>query len=103
MGGSSPDGRRNARWRVRAAGRRRNRGAAGRGDPTRRTRRLGGRPHRLGAASSTRDLVWSGRYGRPMSDPVLAPDLPICDAHHHLWLTRDTTAPYTLDDLRADT
>ena len=33
---------------------------AGRVDPTRRTRRLGGRPHGPGAASSTCDLVRSG-------------------------------------------
>ena len=42
-------------------------------------------------------------YGRPMSEAVLEPDLPICDAHHHLWLARGNAAPYTLDDLRADT
>ena len=38
-----------------------------------------------------------------MSEAVLEPDLPICDAHHHLWLARGNTAPYTLDDLRSDT
>src|SRR5690242_10780205 len=43
------------------------------------------------------------RYGRAMTEVVLEPDLPICDAHHHLWLARGTAAPYTLDDLRADT
>jgi len=37
-------------------------------------------------------------------EPILEPDLPICDAHHHLWLNRGHTGfPYTLDDLRADT
>ena len=38
-----------------------------------------------------------------MSEAVLEPDLPICDAHHHLWLERPPAAPYALDDLRADT
>jgi predicted TIM-barrel fold metal-dependent hydrolase len=38
-----------------------------------------------------------------MSEAVLEPDLPICDAHHHLWLARANTAPYTLDELWADT
>ncbi len=37
-----------------------------------------------------------------MTEAVLQPDLPICDAHHHLWLARGTAAPYTLDELRAD-
>jgi L-fuconolactonase len=42
-----------------------------------------------------------------MSDePILEPDLPICDAHHHLWPDAGHLAggrPYLLDDLRADT
>jgi L-fuconolactonase len=38
-----------------------------------------------------------------MSEVVIDPDLPICDAHHHLWLARGSAAPYTLEDLRADT
>ena len=38
-----------------------------------------------------------------MSEAVLEPELPICDAHHHLWLARGAAAPYTLDDLRGDT
>jgi predicted TIM-barrel fold metal-dependent hydrolase len=38
-----------------------------------------------------------------MSEVVLEPGLPICDAHHHLWLARGTAAPYTIDELRADT
>ena len=38
-----------------------------------------------------------------MSEAVLEPDLPILDAHHHLWLARGAAAPYTIDDLRADT
>jgi L-fuconolactonase len=36
-------------------------------------------------------------------ETVLDPDLPICDAHHHLWLARGSAAPYALDELRADT
>lgn len=41
--------------------------------------------------------------GRP-PEPILEPDLPICDAHHHLWRGRGHTGfPYLLDDLRADT
>ena len=38
-----------------------------------------------------------------MSEAVLEPGLPICDAHHHLWLARGSAPPYALDDLRADT
>ena len=38
-----------------------------------------------------------------MSEAVLDPELPILDAHHHLWLARGTAAPYAIDDLRADT
>lgn len=38
------------------------------------------------------------------SEAILEPHLPICDAHHHLWLDRGHTGyPYVLDDLRADT
>ena len=38
------------------------------------------------------------------SEAILEPELPICDAHHHLWLdTGHTGYPYTVDDLRADT
>ena len=41
--------------------------------------------------------------GRDAED-ILEPDLPICDAHHHLWLGRGHTgSPYTVEDLRADT
>lgn len=37
-------------------------------------------------------------------EAILEPELPICDAHHHLWLdTGHTGSPYTVDDLRADT
>ncbi len=37
-------------------------------------------------------------------EAILEPELPICDAHHHLWLGGGHTGfPYTLDDLRADT
>ena len=43
----------------------------------------------------------------PVSAPaeeVLDPDLPICDAHHHLWDdTGHTGTPYPLDALLADT
>jgi L-fuconolactonase len=38
-----------------------------------------------------------------MTEAVLDPELPICDAHHHLWLARGGAAPYALDDLRGDT
>lgn len=38
-----------------------------------------------------------------MSEAVLEPDLPILDAHHHLWLAHGTSAAYAIDDLRADT
>ena len=39
-----------------------------------------------------------------VSEAALEPDLPICDAHHHLWLDNGHTGfPYTLADLHADT
>jgi predicted TIM-barrel fold metal-dependent hydrolase len=38
-----------------------------------------------------------------MSEAALEPDLPILDAHHHLWLSRGGAAAYTIDDLHADT
>lgn len=38
-----------------------------------------------------------------VEEDALRPDLPICDAHHHLWLDRGHTGwPYTLEDLQAD-
>ena len=37
-------------------------------------------------------------------EPILEPELPICDAHHHLWLDEGHTGwPYRLDDLHRDT
>jgi predicted TIM-barrel fold metal-dependent hydrolase len=37
-------------------------------------------------------------------EEILEPELPICDAHHHLWRDRGHTGfPYELDELRADT
>ena len=37
-------------------------------------------------------------------EEALEPELPICDAHHHLWLDEGHTGwPYTLDDLHRDT
>jgi predicted TIM-barrel fold metal-dependent hydrolase len=37
-------------------------------------------------------------------EQILDPDLPILDAHHHLWIDHGHTGfPYLLDDLRADT
>ncbi|PCJ11169.1 MAG: amidohydrolase [Gammaproteobacteria bacterium] len=39
-----------------------------------------------------------------VQEDIIEPDLPICDAHHHLWLnTGHTGWPYTLKDLHADT
>lgn len=39
-----------------------------------------------------------------VKEEALEPELPICDAHHHLWLdTGHTGWPYTLKDLHADT
>jgi predicted TIM-barrel fold metal-dependent hydrolase len=38
-----------------------------------------------------------------MTEAALEPEIPICDAHHHLWLARGNVAPYTIDDLRHDT
>ena len=44
------------------------------------------------------------RTGERAAEEILEPDLPICDAHHHLWLDRGHTGfAYTLADLRADT
>ena len=38
------------------------------------------------------------------AEVILDPDLPICDAHHHLWRARgEGGSPYLLDDLMADT
>ena len=37
-------------------------------------------------------------------EEAIEPDLAICDPHHHLWLDKGHTgAPYTLEDLHADT
>ncbi len=50
----------------------------------------------------TSDTNASTNAGR--SEAILDPAIPICDAHHHLWLGRGHTGtPYTLDDLRSDT
>lgn len=39
-----------------------------------------------------------------VNEDTIEPDLPICDAHHHLWLDSGHTGdPYTLADLHADT
>jgi predicted TIM-barrel fold metal-dependent hydrolase len=39
-----------------------------------------------------------------VQENALEPDLPICDAHHHLWLDRGHTGwPYLLADLHKDT
>src|SRR5215813_2772211 len=38
-------------------------------------------------------------------EPVLEPELPICDPHHHLWDRRPERVPYQryqLDELNAD-
>ena len=39
-----------------------------------------------------------------VSEPVLEPDLPICDAHHHLWLDNGHSGfPYPVASFHADT
>src|SRR5438067_7172726 len=39
-----------------------------------------------------------------VQEEALEPGLPICDAHHHLWLDEGHTGwPYTLEDLHRDT
>ena len=63
VGESSPVGRRQTPWRVGAPGFWRDRCAPGRVDPTRRICRLGRRPRRPRASSSTCDLVRSGHSG----------------------------------------
>jgi len=51
-------------------------------------------------ASGARHRAWADQ----IEEPVLDPELPICDAHHHLWPdTGHTGWPYTLPDLRTDT
>lgn len=43
------------------------------------------------------------RWLAQVPEQALEPELPICDAHHHLWLdTGHTGWPYTLADLQAD-
>lgn len=43
------------------------------------------------------------RWLAQIQEDALEPELPICDAHHHLWLdTGHTGWPYTLSDLHAD-
>lgn len=50
--------------------------------------------------AGTTHLAWLAQ----VQEPALDPELPICDAHHHLWLDRGHTGwPYTLADLHADT
>ncbi|MCC6433762.1 MAG: amidohydrolase family protein [Acidimicrobiales bacterium] len=50
--------------------------------------------------AGTAHLAWLAQ----VHEDALDPQLPICDAHHHLWLdTGHTGWPYTLDDLHADT
>lgn len=45
-----------------------------------------------------------GKWLAQVQEEALEPDLPICDAHHHLWLdTGHTGWPYLLKDLHADT
>lgn len=43
--------------------------------------------------------------GAPRSpEPIVDPELPICDAHHHLWKrSGHGPGPYLLEDLQADT
>lgn len=36
-----------------------------------------------------------------VNEPILEPELPICDPHHHYW--HHPTSPYLLEDLHADT
>lgn len=44
--------------------------------------------------------AWIGQ----IHEEILDPELPICDAHHHLWLEAGATAwPYPVDALLADT
>ncbi len=44
-----------------------------------------------------------GAWLAQVSEAALEPELPICDAHHHLWLDNGHTGfPYTLADLHAD-
>jgi predicted TIM-barrel fold metal-dependent hydrolase len=45
-----------------------------------------------------------GAWLAQVHEEALEPELPICDAHHHLWLDEGHTGwPYTLDDLHRDT
>ena len=59
----------------------------------------GQRPHRRAAAPRLRaDDAWLAK--RP-KEPILEPDLPIVDPHHHLW--DHANHRYLLDELVADT
>jgi predicted TIM-barrel fold metal-dependent hydrolase len=46
--------------------------------------------------------VWDDSWLATHGEPVLEPDLPIVDPHHHLWEHADLTR-YRLEDLHADT
>jgi L-fuconolactonase len=37
-----------------------------------------------------------------VKEDAIEPDLPICDAHHHLWTAREGAGRYLLEDLVAD-
>ncbi len=50
------------------------------------------------------DAATHNAWVSQVQEAALEPELPICDAHHHLWLdTGHTGWPYTLEDLIADT
>lgn len=51
--------------------------------------------HRTGEDPSVRLNAWLGRH----REPILEPDLPIVDPHHHAW---DRAERYLLDELLAD-
>lgn len=55
-------------------------------------------------AANDRPLEDHKAWIAQVDEAALEPELPICDAHHHLWLDRGHTGwPYTLADFHEDT
>jgi L-fuconolactonase len=55
-------------------------------------------------AANGRTLTDHKAWIAQVAETALEPDLPICDAHHHLWLDSGHTGwPYTLAEYHDDT
>ena len=55
----------------------------------------------MATTESRRDTSAREAWLNQISEPVLEPDLPIIDPHHHLW--DHPTSRYLLDEILADT